>query len=113
MNNLYCSGVSELGAVAETDFDLLLLLSFDKVLLGVPDFSIELSLLSRGERLRLLLWLSVSEFLLLLPLLLSERDGGGDRRFEDSDLFDLVSGERFLNFLLGGVRERDVDLDLE
>lgn len=132
MNNLHCSDVSESGAVAEMVFGLVFLslvsLAYDaetvgvKVLLGgVPDFSMGLSLFSRGERFRLLSWLSLSGFLLLpFVMLFSERDvvvvvgaGGGDRRLEDSDRFDLVSEDRFLNRLVGGVRERDVDLDLE
>lgn len=139
MNNLHCSGVSESGAVAEmVVFGLVFLslvssLTFDEdavgvnVLLGVvPDFSMGLSFFSRGgERFRLLLsWLLSLSGFLLLPLfvmLFSERDvvvvvvaGGGDRRLEDSDRFDFVSEDRFLNRLLGGgVRERDVDLDLE
>lgn len=120
-NNLHCSGVSESGAVAEIVFGLVFLslvpLTYEEDLVGVnvllgvvPDFSMELSLRSRGERLRLLLWLSLSGFLPLpFVMLFSERDvvdvDGGDRRLEDSD--------RFLDRLRGGVRERDVDLDLE
>lgn len=59
----------------------------------------------------------------MLPfvLLFSERDvvavavvgGSGDRRLEDSDRLDFASEDRFLDLLLGGVLERDVDLDLE